>query len=138
MSYADDVAPVCDPGDPDSCVTYVLKGQQAPFTGQLLSNKRAAVLAVKAGGCSARLKLEIDREQALFQAKLTLEQRLRAIDTQSRDQQIKILQERLEDLSSGPPWYSRPPFVVAVTVVAMSLTLWGSIEAMKAMAPLNN
>lgn len=122
----------CDPKDAHSCVQPLLAGEMAPFTGQLLTHRRAARLAVKSASCKARIQLKIDETAEVWKLKLDLEKGLRENDNIASRQSLEAMKRYAESLEQK--WYEHPAFVVGVTIVAASLLTWGSIEAWSALS----
>lgn len=125
----------CDPSDPKSCVQALTEGQPAPFTGMLLTLRRAAKLGVMAEGCQERVDLAIQREQEMSQMKLQGAQQLRDNDKQAAQLQVDLLMRRLtEQVETLPPrWYERPTFVVVVTAVTTVAVLALSVKTVQAL-----
>ena len=123
--------PVCDPQDPESCVQLLLEGEKAPFTGQLLTPRRAAKAAVGLMMCDDRIKLQVAKADELWTVKLDLAKRLAAADLEAARSQIKVLQKALQD--SKPPWYQHPAFVSGLTTTILVAILIGSIKVYQAL-----
>ena len=123
----------CDPGDPKSCVQALNAGQPAPFTGMLLTYKRAAKLGVLAEGCQERVDLTVQREQEIAQVKLLGEQQLRENDQKVSQLQQDLLRKRLlEQADELPPhWYERPAFVTIITAAVTVGVLAMSVKAIQ-------
>ena len=127
--------PTCDPDDPKSCVQPLVKGEPAPFDGQLMSNRRAAKLAVAAGGCQDRVDLVTERERELAKVILDGEKALRASDQAGAQLQRDLLMKRMAEMEDilTPRWFERPAFVAAVTVVATVAVLVVSVKTVQAL-----
>jgi hypothetical protein len=109
----------CDPADEKSCVQPLLAGEEAPFEGQLLTFRRAAYLAVEAGGCTERLAIEAERLEGVWSAKLQTAEDLRRHDAETHQLELDLVLKRLEQAEEllTPPWWERPAFVAGVTAV---------------------
>ena len=125
----------CDPGDPKSCVQGLTVGQPAPFTGMLLTYRRAAKLGVLAEGCQDRVDLGIQREKEIADVRLLGEQQLRENDRKVSQLQLDLLRKRLqEQVEELPPrWYERPAFVTIVTAAVTVGVLAMSVKAVQAL-----
>jgi len=126
---------VCDPNDPKSCVQGLTVGQPAPFTGMLLTYKRAAKLGVLAEGCQERVDLSVLREQEVAQVKLLGEQQLRENDQKISQLQQDLLKKRLQEQAEElpPHWYERPAFVTIITAAVTVGVLAMSVKAVQAL-----
>lgn len=122
----------CDPKDQHSCVQPLMAGEMAPFTGQLLTPRRAARLAVKAESCKARINLKIAETEEVWKLRLYLEQNLRSNDNLASQKSLEAMKKYAESLEQK--WYEHPAFVVTVTIVATGLATWGSIEVWNALS----
>jgi len=120
----------CDPEDAKSCVQPLLEGETAPFAGQLLTPRRAAYLAVEAGGCQERIAVELERSNDDWRAKLAAERSLRQNDQSAHELELDLAMKRMQQMEEtlGPEWYERPAFVIPVTAVvtigAVVLATW--------------
>lgn len=126
---------ICDPDDAKSCVQPVAAGEPAPFDGQLMTNRRAAKLAVLAGGCQDRVDLEVARERELAAIALNGEKALRASDQATAQVKVDLLMKRMAEMEDilTPRWYERPAFVSAVAVVATVAVLVVSVKTVQAL-----
>lgn len=107
---------ICDENDPEKCAQPVHKGQRAPFTGQLLTNKLAIDLGIKADHCDDRLKLRIEQMGSILDMKLTQQKKLHGIDLVVKNETIRTLRTAIDDLR--PSFYEHPVFVAIVTALA--------------------
>lgn len=119
--------PQCSKTDPKDCVQPLLEGESAPFSGQLLTNRRAAKLAVKADQCGERVQLAIEETLAKAALDLQLEKALRANDLEAWQQKEKLLTQAVQK-----PWWEHPVVVATITVIATSAVYWGAVEVVKA------
>ena len=124
----------CDPKNPKECVQPLLEGEQAPFSGQLLSTRKAIKLFQLVESCKEQTAIEVERVSGLARVDLDLTKKLRDIDRDSYDAQMTLLQERLKEAKAlqGAPWYESPLFVATVTVVVTSVVFFGAIQAVDA------
>ncbi len=109
----------CDPDDAKSCVQPILVGEEAPFSGQLLTFRRAAKLAVKAGQCKERVQLAQDEARELAQIEVKTLESILENRQQSHEVQLDLMKRRMEELENSlvAPWYERPAFVLPVSVL---------------------
>ena len=124
---------VCDPTDAQSCVQVVTEGQKTPFTGILMTNKRAAKLAVAADGCQARIDLTVGEVKDQCQIQVQGYKSIRENDQSTTKFQLDLLTGQLkkaEELYS-PRWYERPAFVAAVTAVCTVGVLVVAVRAVE-------
>jgi len=124
---------VCDPSDPKSCVQAIAEGQPAPFTGLLMTGRRAAKLGMLAEGCQDRIDLMVGEIKELSQVQLQGLQAMRQNDKDSSKLQTDLLMERLrgaEELFS-PRWYERPAFVAVLTTVLAVATLAVAVKTIQ-------
>jgi len=124
---------ICDPDDGKSCVTPIVEGEPAPFSGQLLSARKAAKLAVLAGGCQERIDLAVDREKSLYELRLAGERALRDSDRVGAKLKEDLLLRRMAEMEQilTPPWYERPAIVSAVTAVASIAVLAVAVKTVQ-------
>lgn len=106
---------VCDPDDPAKCSQPLQQGEQAPFSGQLLTPKLAIALAQKAERFDIELELERERDRALAQIDLELEKRLRKLEA---DSWLHEKQEYERAISQFTGWYRNPFFVATVGMIS--------------------
>ena len=120
----------CDPVDQKSCEQPLLEGEVAPFSGQLLTPRRAARLAVEAGSCKEATAIEVERVADVWQLRLETEQRLRKNDQDAHQLEVDLLMKRMAQMEEAlsPHWYERPVFVATmasvVTVATVVLATW--------------
>jgi hypothetical protein len=125
----------CDPDDPKSCVQPLMEGEPAPFSGQLMTGRRAAKLAVLAGGCQDRVDLAVGETRELGTIDLNAEKALRASDQAAFQLQKDLLMRRMAEMEDtlAPRWYERPAFVAAVTAVVTVAVLAVSVKTVQAL-----
>lgn len=114
---------ICNPAEPEKCAQGIAQGTPAPFTGQLMTNALAIDLGQKAEGCDKRIAIEVTKTTGELTIDLNLEQRKHAIDLEAWQQERGLMQHRIDQLSAPPPFYTRPWFVIPVTVIATLATV---------------
>jgi len=124
------IPPQCDPDDAESCVQPLLEGESAPFSGQLLSPRRAAKLAVLAGNADERARLAVEEAEEVWRVKLEAERRLRVNDNAANRLKVEMLER-----ASARPFYEHPLFVAAVTVAGCVAVYFLALETVKLGAP---
>lgn len=132
LSAPPSLQPACDPQDSRSCVQPLLEGEAAPFTGQLLTPRRAAKLAVKAGQCKERIRLETTRISNLLLVDLEAERAKRTNDAKHHQLQLDLMKARLVEASQRE-WYEHPVLVAAFAVAATSLVYVGAVKTVEAL-----
>jgi len=124
--------PACDPNDAQNCVQPLLAGEEAPFTGQLLTPKRAVKLAVEAGQCKERIALAVQRAHALLNIDLQAERDKRSNDTRHHQLQLNLLNRRLDDALQRH-WYEHPLVIAALSVAATTAVYAGAVKTVDAL-----
>jgi hypothetical protein len=107
-------------------IVYVKKGTPAPFSGQLLSQKDAAKLALKASECPELLDLEKQQQKALCAIDVEAKTKTLQLKLDLEKQRVNYLKLEVERVS--PDWWERPEFIVPVTII---LCLGVSVGIMK-------
>lgn len=107
--------PVCDG---QLCSAPLVKGQAAPFDGQILTVPLAINLGQRANACSTVTGIEVTRAVQLAKADLDLEKRVHAIDNDAAKMREAAYKKAAEDLK--PKWYESPIFV---SLAAVSVTI---------------
>lgn len=123
---------ICDPDQPSHCARPLQKGEEAPFSGQLLSTELSLDLGLKADFCEEKLKLELDFQKKTLGLDLNLERQLRENDRKAWEAERALLIKRLEEAQAGH-WYEHPAFVATVTAVLTFLVVLGARETLKAL-----
>lgn len=95
-------------------VTPLLKGQSAPFTGQLLPVETAIRLGVKASQCNERTAAEVSRAVRLVGVDLDLSERKRAIEAEAAASRLELMRMEVDEAQR---WYRAPVFVAGVSVL---------------------
>lgn len=122
------LAAQCAPDDPQDCVQPLLKGEPAPFTGQLLTMRRAAKVAVFQLQLEERVQLELLRHVEPLKIDLEAQKRL----TASLEQARKEAQAAYElQLKEAYHWSRSPWFVGTASVVGTSLLFVGAVKAVQ-------
>ena len=117
----------CDPEDKTSCVQPLLEGEEAPFSGQLLTPRRAAKLGVRAADADERARLAVEETEELWKIKLQKEKDLRKLDNETNALKIKLLTE-----AADRPFYEHPLFVAVATVAGCVAVYFVAVETVKA------
>jgi len=121
------VTGICSTETPTDCVYPIEQGEEAPFSGQLITAERAARLVVASESCGAYMRTELERARALYELRLAQCGEKREAQAEANMRQLEALQRRLEAVE-GPlaPWWQRPEFLssTALTVgVTLALTV---------------
>lgn len=130
-AYAQKYDKECVPEDTDKCTQPLLKGEVAPFSGQLLTPKLAIDLGQKAESFDIRLKLELEYVRKLYELDLKLEKNLRKLDNNSCTEKVNLLSDRLKDAKLDN-WYQHPLFVATISVVLTTGLFIGGVYLFKA------
>jgi hypothetical protein len=109
----------CDPADSGSCVYRLEQGEVAPWTGYLITYRRAAELVVAVDRCHAMAGLRVNTEQAICRAKLARSAADREALAKAHVQQIDALQRRIGASEGSEPWWHRPSAIVMVGIVGV-------------------
>jgi len=117
----------CDPEDKASCVQPLIEGETAPFSGQLMTPRRAAKLGVRAASVDERVKLAIEETEELWRIKLEKEQALRKNDNETNALKLQLLEKAVDR-----PFYEHPLFVAAATVAGCVAVYFVAVETVKA------
>jgi len=121
--------PVCDPADPRLCAAPLLKGDPAPYSGQLLTTELAIQLGQKADTCDTRLKLEVAFATKLAAVDLGLERSLHRNDLDASSDREAVLLRELTAAQDTPFW-REPVFLVPVSTLGgaalMVLAVWAA------------
>jgi len=132
-SAAQTIDPVCDPSDTKSCVQAVSQGQPVPFTGILMTGRRAAKLAVMADGCQTRIDLAVGEVKEQTDIQVRGIQAMRQNDLSSAKFQRDLLMRKLDESEAlfSPRWYERPAFVAAMTAIGTVAVLVVAVRAVE-------
>ena len=118
----------CDPDKPENCAQHMLKGQSAPFAGQLLTPSLAIDLGLKADRCDYLIQIEIDYEKEVAETKLKLERQLRESSERHHVLEMEAMQRevnRWKDVADVS-FYERPWFVAMLTTIVIGGLLVGA------------
>ena len=123
----------CDPKDPQSCVQAVTEGEQVPFPGVLMTHRRAAKLVTTTEQCADEKALSLEEASELHLIQLKLAEDLRINDQQAHKLQLGLMQKRMIQMEKelSPPWYERPVFVAAVSVLATVAVFAGAVKTVE-------
>jgi len=118
---------VVDTGCPtDDCVQYVIEGESVPFSGQLLSPRRAALLGVRAQSTEERVALAIREHSEICEIKIDAYNNMRLNDQESCDLRIDLMEN--QDI----PVLKHPAVVSLITVVVTWVAYFAALAAIKA------
>ena len=126
---------VCDPKDAQSCVQPLLRGQRAPFSGQLLTNWRAAKLQVANEQHEERLAAAVKRVTDMLQADIDRLTVMRENDKVFHKIEVDLVLKSLEEAhkAAAVPWHRQPVWVAIFTIAGTSLVYIGAVETVKAL-----
>lgn len=112
----------CDPQDARLCAQALLKGQAAPYDGQLLTVPLSIKLGQKADRCEQVTAMEVEFARKLADVDLQLERRLRLEDDVAHLRKMKAMQDEVDRWKAvaDVPFYERPWFVALLTAVVLS------------------
>ena len=123
----------CDPNDPTSCVQPLLKGEAAPFAGQLLTFRRAAILGVAKLQLDERIQIEVELARGKLLAEIDGLKTTQELLKSSHQLEIKMLMSRLDSAMKPVVWYEKPLFVAVVAVVATTVVYVGAVKTVEAL-----
>lgn len=129
--------PVCDEA---GCVVELMRGETAPFNGQLLSPELAIAVASRANDCAAVIEIELARSSSIARADLVASERRAAAEIDALRRIVKTTQEdrdlyRAESARrvEPPHWTASPWFVASVSVLATIGLIAGGSALMHAL-----
>jgi len=114
---AADAIKICGDHKPENCAQPLVKGQPAPFTGQLNTRSLQIDLDLKAESCATLIEREVEFERKKLELDLKLEQHLRSEEQTAFE---RALAAALADRdrwkrAAEIPFYERPWFVALLT-----------------------
>jgi hypothetical protein len=116
--------------DVDGAVA-VSEGDRAPFDGILFPTELAIQMGFRIETLQTRLRLDIDREQRICQAQIEFQDQRLSLETERRDFQINLLQQRVDDqaavIARPTPWYQRWGFAFGMGILTSSLLVAGGV-----------
>jgi hypothetical protein len=116
--------------DMDGAVA-VSEGDRAPFDGILFPTELAIQMGFRIETLQTRLRLDIDREQRICQAQIEFQDQRLSLETERRDFQINLLQQRVDDqaaiIARPTPWYQRWGFAFGMGILTSSLLVAGGV-----------
>ena len=116
--------------DMDGAVA-VSEGDRAPFDGILFPTELAIQMGFRIETLQSRLRLDIDREQRICQAQIEFQDQRLSLETERRDFQINLLQQRVDDqaavIARPTPWYQRWGFAFGMGILTSSLLVAGGV-----------
>lgn len=117
----------CSPRDPDSCVYMIDRGEPAPFTGHLITYRRAAELVVAHDNCQTMAGLRVAEEKAICRVRLARSDADKESLGEAHMRQLDALQRRIEASEGPAPWWRRPSAVVMVGIVGVLTGVAGGV-----------
>ena len=119
----------CSKEHPEGCV-ILSAGKAAPFSGMLLSVRRASDLTVRAEMCQERIDAAVEEERERGEIKLQAEKDRRANDKDTFTLQLTTMRSGMEAYKEAfaPHWYEHPVIWFAVGAGLTILTIAGSVE----------
>jgi hypothetical protein len=111
---------------PKRCTAGLQAGQEAPFTGVLLTGDLAAHLFLVEKNLDKRVQLAVKHATARKGVDIQYEKDLRKIDQAAFDEKLRVLQE------AQPAWYEHPLFVAPIAIAATLGVILVSVEVMEA------
>lgn len=120
----------CDPKDSKNCVQPLMEGESAPFSGQLMTFRRAAHLAVQAGQCSERVDIAVNETKELMSIDLNLQKALRENDAKAWAVQKDLLLDRINVLTAEAErhWYEHPALWAVIGAAVTTGVFYGAIK----------
>lgn len=119
-----------EPVDVDGAVA-ISAGDRAPIDGILFPTELAIQMGFRIETLQTRLRLDIDREQRICQAQIEFQDQRLSLETERRDFQINLLQQRVDDqaavIARPTPWYQRWGFAFGMGILTSSLLVAGGI-----------
>jgi len=107
------------------------ENDRAPFAGILFPTELAIQMGFRIETLQARLRLDVDREQRICRAQADFQDQRLRIETERRDFQIGLLQQRVDDqataLARPTPWYRQWGFAFGMGIVVSALLVGGGI-----------
>lgn len=123
--------PVCSA--PSECVLPILRGEIAPFDGQLMTSLKAAKIAVESADIDKRIRLEVAHTSSIAAIDLRTEKAFHAADLRQLIAENGILERQLA--AASPAWYERPVIVVPATVVLVLGAVFVGAKVLEAAKP---
>lgn len=121
----------CDGEDFSMCAQPLLKGEKAPFDGQLLTPELAISLSQRSMAFDSQLEIELERVGKLHDIEMNYQRDINNLDKESSKKQIELLEERLREVIKIP-WYKTPVFVAITSCVGTVLVVFGATYIVKA------
>lgn len=125
-----EAAPADESVDTDGAVPLA-ENERAPFQGILFPTELAIQMGFRIETLQTRLRLDVNREQRICQAQADFQDQRLRIETERRDFQIGLLQQRVDDqaavIARPTPWYRQWGFAFGMGIVVSSLLVGGGI-----------
>ncbi len=129
---------LCDGHDPKLCAQALLKGELAPFSGQLYTTEKAVQEAQKANWCDRETDYALRKEQQLSDGRLKLAERLHVIDVIALEEQVTTLKDHSVELhvalakAKERSWDENDTLWFFVGVGSAVLSVFGGAKLVKA------
>jgi len=121
----------CDGDNFELCAQPLLKGEKAPFDGQLLTPELAISLSQRAMAFDSQLEIELERVGKLHDIEMNYQRDINNLDKESSKKQIDLLEKRLKEVTKIP-WYRTPAFVSITSIAGTVLVVIGATYIVKA------
>ncbi len=102
-------------------VTFLDKGDIAPFAGDLYPVGDSIRIALEVEGCAERARIDLDHAREIHQIEIARVQSLAEAAAVADRERVRLLSAEI-DANRG--WYRSPPFVAAVAVVSTVAVLY--------------
>lgn len=120
-------------------VVAVSAGDRVQFDGMLFPTELAIRLGLRVESLEARLRLDVDREQALCRVRIEFEQRTTTLERERRNFETQQYTSRITDqaaqiqqLSRPTPWYRSFGFSFGLGIFASILLVAGGVAVILA------
>jgi hypothetical protein len=111
----------------------LVKGEVAPFSGQLLTPKLAITLGQKADSFETRLAIELKYTEKMYRLDLDLQKKVDELDQKACTEKVDLLTARLKE-KNQTHWYQSTTFVVTVSVILTAGVFIGGAYIFKAVS----
>ena len=124
----------CAKDDPSNCRQTVVEGTQVPFSGQLMTPRRAAILGVAASQCQLQIDMAVESIQSIINVDLYLEKSLRSNDQKAAKTEKTLLTEELKRAHEAAEkrWYNHPAIWMTIGGVVVAATIGIAVAIIKA------
>lgn len=114
------------------CAAEVIKGEPAPFTGQLMTKELAIPMGQKADTCDVVTRREVDFVRKVERVEADRVQKLADVDKKGCDDRHAFMSTELDKATA---WHRQPAFVIPVTMVVTIGIVLATGYAMGQVAP---